>query len=303
MSPLVSVVIPAFESSDTICGAVESALDQTVVPHEIIVVDDASPDGEQLAKKLEPWIERGKVSLLRLEENRGPAAARNRGIAASSGELISLLDADDRYERERLEAAVEVFERHPETAVTCSDAFITRDEEVLPGLKNDRFQPIDPIISMDRLIEYNIVNTLSVTMRRDVFDEFGPFDEDPALVAVEDYDLWLKIADTRVIRYIDRPLCRYRISGESLSSSTEGMSARVKIVLARLEKTLPGFRSRYRAALRRRREHTHFDLAYDHYTRGDRFGACRHAWQAICTAPLSLRYYALFLKAIFLFPR
>jgi glycosyltransferase involved in cell wall biosynthesis len=96
----ISVVIPAFNSSATLNAAVESARAQTLRPAEIIVVDDASRDetwavlGTLVGRDLKP---------IRCTENRGGAAARNRGIEAASGEFIAFLDADDVWAPEKLE--------------------------------------------------------------------------------------------------------------------------------------------------------------------------------------------------------
>ncbi|MFM2042659.1 MAG: hypothetical protein RLY86_1235 [Pseudomonadota bacterium] len=103
--PLVSVIIPAWRAEDHIAAAVRSALDQSLDDLEVLVVDDASPDRtaavvERLAL-LDP-----RVRLVRGGWNRGPAGARNLGLAAARGAWIALLDADDAYEPGRLETLV-----------------------------------------------------------------------------------------------------------------------------------------------------------------------------------------------------
>ena len=92
--PLFSVVIPTFDRANLVRRAIASVLAQTIEDFEIIVVDDGSTDntGEVVRAFGDP-----RIQLVRLTENRGPAAARNAGIAAARGELISLLDSDDEY--------------------------------------------------------------------------------------------------------------------------------------------------------------------------------------------------------------
>ncbi|BCJ58140.1 hypothetical protein Jiend_15620 [Micromonospora endophytica] len=86
--PLVSVVIPCHNSKKTIALSVLSALNQTYQPIEVIVVDDASTDETpQLVKKLD-------CTLIELTDNVGAGPARNRGIAASRGEILFFLDSD-----------------------------------------------------------------------------------------------------------------------------------------------------------------------------------------------------------------
>ncbi len=106
----VSVVIPAFNAEATIDAAISSVRMQTEDRLEIIVVDDASSDGTSTivaeAAKADP-----RIKLLRQPANGGPAAARNRGIAAAEGEWIALLDADDNYLPERLAKLLDLADR------------------------------------------------------------------------------------------------------------------------------------------------------------------------------------------------
>ncbi|MGO8759492.1 MAG: glycosyltransferase [Terracidiphilus sp.] len=104
--PLVSILIPAYNAEETILRTLDSAQEQTIRDIEILVIDDGSTDRTA-------DLVRGRVltdSRIRLHcfsENRGPAAARNAGLAMAKGEWIALLDADDTMSRERLERLLE----------------------------------------------------------------------------------------------------------------------------------------------------------------------------------------------------
>ena len=106
----VSIVIPAFNAEATIERAIASACGQTEQRLEIIVVDDASSDRTP-AIVAEIAKSDARVKLLRQGANTGPAAARNRGIAAARGAWIALLDADDSYLPERLAKLLELADR------------------------------------------------------------------------------------------------------------------------------------------------------------------------------------------------
>jgi len=93
----VSVIIPYYRARHTIARAVESALEQTVRPHEILVVDDGSPDDAAGATK----VFGSSVTLIR-KPNGGAASARNLGIEHAQGEWIAFLDADDYWEPAKL---------------------------------------------------------------------------------------------------------------------------------------------------------------------------------------------------------
>ena len=100
--PTVTVVIPAYNAAPVIADAIRSALSQTVRDLEVIVVDDASADGTyEVACGIA--AEDNRVRVLRQDQNRGPAACRNRAIAAATGSWIAPLDADDAWLPERLE--------------------------------------------------------------------------------------------------------------------------------------------------------------------------------------------------------
>ena len=100
-SPLVSVVIPTFNRAATIVRAVESVLQQTYRPLELIVVDDGSTDGT--SEVLQAY---GKAVVYVRQDNAGPAAARNRGIRESQGDMVAFLDSDDVWLAAKLERQV-----------------------------------------------------------------------------------------------------------------------------------------------------------------------------------------------------
>ena len=112
--PLVSVVIPTFNRATTVVRAVESVLQQTYRPLELIVVDDGSTDGT--SEVLQAY---GRAILYVRQDNAGPAAARNRGIRASQGDLVAFLDSDDMWLATKLERQVAVLQRAGPEAPCC----------------------------------------------------------------------------------------------------------------------------------------------------------------------------------------
>jgi len=102
----VSVVIPTYNRAEVVGAAIESVLDQTVKPGEILVVDDGSRDNT--GQVCQRFAARG-VRYIR-QENAGASAARNLGIREAAGEWIAFLDSDDRWETEKLEIQLQVQE-------------------------------------------------------------------------------------------------------------------------------------------------------------------------------------------------
>ena len=119
--PTISVVIPAYNAASTLSKAIESVLNQDIQgnPLELIIVDDGSTDR---TSEIAAHYVRTHPDRIRLiaQKNRGPAAARNAGIAAAAGELIAFLDADDQWLPGKLAAQLSVFMQLPEIALVCT---------------------------------------------------------------------------------------------------------------------------------------------------------------------------------------
>src|SRR2546427_9146273 len=107
MTAPVSVLIPSYCCADTVARAVESAVEQTLTPAEIIMVDDASPDGGKtycaLKDLQQRFSRRTAIRIIRLERNGGPGAARNRAWEVASQPYVAFLDADDAWHPRKLE--------------------------------------------------------------------------------------------------------------------------------------------------------------------------------------------------------
>lgn len=108
-----SIVIPLHNKAPYVCETLQSIVDQTVLPYELIIVDDQSTDGslELAARFLEQVPERFRsvrVELIALEENRGVSYARNLGFSTTSGDIVSFIDADDVYAPELIQKATQL---------------------------------------------------------------------------------------------------------------------------------------------------------------------------------------------------
>lgn len=109
MALKISVVIPAYNAAASIKAAIESCLAQTVQPHEIIIVDDASTDNT-----VEILQHYDSITLLQQTKNAGPSEARNRGWDAATGDIVAFLDSDDRWLPDKLATVSEIFMKHGE---------------------------------------------------------------------------------------------------------------------------------------------------------------------------------------------
>jgi glycosyltransferase involved in cell wall biosynthesis len=213
-SPLVSVVVPAYNSARYVARALQSILGQTYAPLEIIVVDDGSTD--DTAGVLAPY--RDRIRYFR-QANRGPSAARNTGIRHARGELIAFLDADDWWLPEKLERQVPLLRERPKVGVVHS-GFEYYDEATGRHLPSDHFHTVlaHELVGncYVRLIDGNAINTCTAVVRRECFAQAGLFNE--SLGWMEDYDLWFRVARAYEFAFVPQALAVYRRHGTNTSS-------------------------------------------------------------------------------------
>jgi len=215
--PRISVVIPTYNYGRFIAEAIESVLGQTVVPGEIVVVDDGSAD--DTGAVVQGFGDR--VRYVR-QENRGVSEARNRGVAETTGELVAFLDADDTWEPTKLEKQVERFAADAEVGlVHCG---MREFDSVTDETLGFRVEGGDGQVAEELLVwERPVVNVSgsAVMVSRKAFEEAGGFD--PRLKCGEDWDLCYRIARRYKVGFVPEPLVNYRIHGAAAHHNVENM--------------------------------------------------------------------------------
>jgi glycosyltransferase involved in cell wall biosynthesis len=225
VSPRVSVVTPAFDAAATIGGAVSSVLGQTYRDVEVVVVDDGSTD----ATAAIVGAYGGPVRVVQ-QENRGVAAARNRGIREAAGELIAFCDADDLLLPEHLERLVRVWDARG--GIATANSFWLLPGGIHPSRTRYRGGFPKPDEQRRAILEQNFVSPLSL-FARSLLAEVGPFDEERR--RAEDWDFWVRaIFAGRRVTLQPRPTALYRWGTTSLSSARDAMDADVEAVLQRV---------------------------------------------------------------------
>lgn len=184
----VSVIIPTYNGGKHLLSAVNSVLEQTHTPLEILVVDDGSQ--EDIPQTLSSVSQ--KITYIR-QNNAGPGAARNKGIELARGEFIALLDDDDLWHPMKIEHQLDCISNNPECALVYSiPLFIDETDTViayLPPLK------CPSGYAYNELVKSNYVYTPSATLiKKTVFSSVGMFDESKECISCEDYDMWIRIA-------------------------------------------------------------------------------------------------------------
>jgi cellulose synthase/poly-beta-1,6-N-acetylglucosamine synthase-like glycosyltransferase len=209
-TPTFSIVIAAYQAVGTIGAAVESALAQTLPPHEVIVVDDGSTD--DLEGALEPFGE--AIALVR-KENGGGASARNAGLAVATGEFMAILDADDAYDPRRLEAIAKLARERPGLDLLATDArFVVNGRAVGRFLEHNPF----PVGDQRTAILASCFPGGWPAVRVRALREVGGFDE--RLRIAYDWDCWLRmVLAGSAAGMVEEPLYDYTLHGGSLASA------------------------------------------------------------------------------------
>ena len=189
-TPLVSVVVPAYNAAPYIGATLESVFAQTFRDLEVLVVNDGSPDTPDLEIALE--ARQSQIRYIR-QENRGPGSARNAGIRSARGNYIAFLDSDDFWLPHHLAKQVEHLQADPSLQMVYANGLCLRGD-VPVGILFDT-SPQSLPIDLDCLLhERSTVITSSVVALRQALLNIGMFDEQ--LRRVEDYDLWLRLAQS-----------------------------------------------------------------------------------------------------------
>ena len=223
--PLVSVVIPTYNTARYISEAIESVLAQTYRDFEIIVVDDGSTDNTyevikqchannirdvELIEVTNPFQQTQRTQrtqqthLTKLiyiyQKNSGRAGARNTGIKAARGRYIAFLDSDDLWTSGKLEKQVEIMEGNNKIDFLFGDKqrFSDDGKVITSSMFTRRCYDTDffgdPLYVRDayrKLLQGNFIPTGTVMMKKESFERTGLFDES---VYVEDYEFWLRVA-------------------------------------------------------------------------------------------------------------
>jgi hypothetical protein len=207
-APTFSVVIGAYNAAATIADAVESALAQTLPPLEVIVCDDGSTDGTVTA--LEPYLDR----IVCIRKPRGGAAsARNAALGRARGDFFAILDADDVYMPDRLEALTELAVARPDLDILCSDAFLEVERRRVAIFS----EGCAFAIADQRTAILERCFCIAPAYRLRTLVAVGGFDE--SLRTGEDWECVIRLLyDGAIAGAVDEPLYSYRFHDQSLTS-------------------------------------------------------------------------------------
>jgi len=201
----ISVVIPLYNKRETVLSALNSVLNQTVLPNEVIVVNDGSTDGSE-----QVFVELNHPHVRLISQpNAGVSAARNRGIAEAKNEWIAFLDADDEWLPEFLETITMLSEKYPQCSVLATSYFLQdhtgRKRQLL--LENLPFSKDDGLLTnyfMVAACSEPPIHSSSVAIKNPALKSVRGF---PAgITSGEDLLTWARLAASNDIAYCTKPL-------------------------------------------------------------------------------------------------
>ncbi|MEU5101808.1 glycosyltransferase family A protein [Streptomyces sp. NPDC021354] len=223
--PVVSVVIPCHDYARYLPQAVASVLAQTYADWELVVVDDGSRDDTAAVARSLIADHPGRRIRLLEQANAGVSAARNAGIAATTGRYVLPLDADDVLAPTMLEQTVAVLERRPDIAIVSTDVSVFTDDD-LPA------QVLElPAYDRDLLLRRLIMFYCSL-YRREVWQTVGGYAED--MRAGEDWDFWIACAEHGfTAHHIHEALfgARNKDDGLHVEAAENDLAVRARIVV------------------------------------------------------------------------
>lgn len=214
--PLVSVIVPVYNSEKTIIETLTSIFSQDYGNIEIIVINDGSTD------RTKEILEQHKDKLKIIDQtNSGAAVARTRGIKQAQGKYIAFIDADDLWVPWKIRTQVGYIEQHQEIGMVFNKWILLNDaSDTLPTAPQDSIalNCIEEENSgwlYTRLLMECVVHTSSVLIAKRICDEVGEFD--PSLRLGEDYDYWLRVSQVTQIMKLKSVLSAYRIHADNIT--------------------------------------------------------------------------------------
>jgi glycosyltransferase involved in cell wall biosynthesis len=271
------VVLPTRNRPRFLREALGSVLGQSLRPAEVVVVDDGDGGAAEVVRSVEGSGPRVRVLA---GPGRGPAAARNLGVAAAQGDLIAFLDDDDLWRPEKLARQALWFERWPGLGALGSGCVRSESPAIGHCTRLGRARGPRRVSRVD-LLHANRLVLSSVVVRRGCLDECGGFDE--SLPLGQDWDLWLRVSERWQVAALPEPLTGYRLHPEQRTRDQSAMRQWEAEVVRRAMARDPA--SALRGVARRRLSWAHCRLGRLLIRRGEIESAMPELRQALSLSP------------------
>ena len=200
-----SVIIPLYNKEPYLSKALASVIEQTFRDFELIVVDDGSTD-DSFKVAQDVLKDAGVKQQLIRQENAGVSMARNNGVMAASGDYICFLDADDWWAPSFLERMDWLIHAYPDAGIYGTNYYVVKNGRQRICVTTAKTGYINYCRSYAEKLQMPLTS-ISVAIPKDVFQSSGGFK--PHLKLGEDFDLWIRIALSHKVAFLDEPLAFY----------------------------------------------------------------------------------------------
>ena len=290
-APLVSIVTPSYNQARFLEETILSVLDQDYPRIEYVIVDDGSTDESvdvirRYADRLSWWTQ---------QNNRGQAAALNRGFAHTAGDLMGFVNSDDTLLPGAVTTFVETFGHHRDVLLVYGDALTRQNDEVIGTLRAREWDP-QALVRTGA----NPVPQQASMWRREAWELAGPFDE--CSFFFFEYEFLVRLSVHGRVERLERPLATFRLHATSKTVEPSVAKAEDAVRLAETFFTGPRFPAELRGHARRGRASYHLRAAITFYQAAAISRARRHFFRALLLAPLAFSRLHLLLFAKSLVP-
>jgi glycosyltransferase involved in cell wall biosynthesis len=288
-TPIISIIIPAYNSEKTIKRTVESILNQSFSNFELIIINDGSNDST-LDVISSIYDSRIKVFTY---PNAGANVGRNRGINLAEGEFVSFIDADDIWTQDKLQSQFQALQDNPEATVSYSwtDYINEEDEFVVTGTHITANGDVYEELLLTNFLE----NGSNPLIRKDALIELGGFDE--SLSAGQDWEMWLRLATKYKFVAVPKVQILYRLSPKSQSSNLTRQEKLCLQVLTKAYQLKPSQNPRnLSTSLANLYKYLTCKALQKPYSRNKAFTASRFLWNYIINEPQKKQRFGFFFK-------
>lgn len=289
--PSICVIIPCYNDAEYVAGAIESVLDQSIVPDEVVIVNDGSDDASH--DVISQYTTYSQVDVVSHSKNEGLPAARNTGINVTNSELIALLDADDRWVSDKIEKQLSVFENNPNVALQYSDYYLIDENGEQICVRRTRDIPDENFLRDSFTGHAAGILPSTVVMRRGPLNDVGTFDEE--LLLAQELDMWMRLGAKYPTYRVAEPLVKRTQRSNSLASNkTKKIEYRRDIITPKIIELYPDMKQ----YVDEREAFLLYERASYNASQGNTSKARRDVVRAIQKNPYLARAYIRYLSTI-----
>ena len=294
-NPFFTVIIPTYNCVVFLQKALQSVLDQTFTDFEVIVVDNSSTDG---TKDYLSNIYDNRLSIITVQNNGIIAYSRNKGIMQARGQWLSFLDSDDLWYPQKLEKIYREIQNQPNLVFVSHDCKKMVNGKPIGIIKSG---PIKKNMYEQLVLNFSILPTSTVTVKKSVAKETQGFSERKDFVTVEDYEHWIRIAKLGSFFNLAETLGEYNIHGQNESRKSEIQANAVLAVrLRHLEQWQKEFpQEATKTKINTAKSTIYLRVALVYLKSYDFSYSLKYAQKAIRHNKLNLKAYIIFVLSLF----